>query len=667
MDSFRADPRAAYALAVLLFVACAEPAPESTSKPTPASPPEETTTVAEAASGPESGPPVPAAYQACFACHAQQVVAYAGHGMAGSIGRMGEGTAGLPEPGEVVNEDSGRRYEMRVEGESAWLHGRSADGGLRTQRLVGRIGAGVYDRSWVGVEVDPVSGRDTGRLFFAPVESVTGHGLELSPFDLYPTSPGLDMALNEGCLTCHTDSEPEDLPGAQTSPDRSIVYPSHHLGSDAFEHLEPLGCEACHGDLSRHRALVTGQAEPREGEGLGVTPFATLSLGARRDACSRCHFQGEARFDLVDGRPDRSRPLAGQIPLVVAARQVPEFRFVGQMEELVQSACFAATEMTCATCHEPHTAVQAQGLESLESACLECHQGLSPEHAGGRTVEEVAGRPGRTEAGCVDCHMAYGQPADLPHVITLSHRIERFLPDLPDELPHQQFLDPGGPVTVYDDGRLKPQLETAAGKLWKDGVEAMGLVTMSRFEEAAERFDRFPPPGTPEARRPTAPEGLEPLETWPSFHHLRARVLQSQGRLDEALAAYGDVLILDPQEASARMDRARLRLGLGDRAGVIEDTEQVLAVHPRSEAPWNLRAQVALQMGRPDMALKAFEESAQAWPSNPAVWYALADLRRAVGDVEGAEDALARGQALAPGGPPEPAQRPGPKVSEPVM
>lgn len=667
MDCRRTFRCAALILAAGLGLGCGRPPepPSSTSPPEEAAAPEPAPPSESAAATEPAETLIPARYQACFSCHSRQVMAFARHGMAGSIGRMGQGDEGLPEAGRVVNPDSGRRYEIRLDGDTAWLHGRSADGGLRSQRLVGRIGAGVYDRSWVGVEVDPVSGRDTGRLFFAPVESVTGHGLELSPFDLYPTSPGLDMALNEGCLTCHTDSEPEDLPGAQTPPDGSVVYPSHHLGSDAFRHLEPLGCEACHGDLSRHRALVTGQAEPREGEGLGVTPFAGLPVGARRDACARCHFQGEARFELVDGRPDRSRPLAGQIPLVVAARQVPEFRFVGQMEELVQAPCFrGSAEMTCATCHDPHTGVEEQGLESLESACVECHADLPGEHAGGRTVDQVAGRPARTEAGCVDCHMAYGQPADLPHVITVSHRIYRVLPDLPEEMPHQQFLDPDGPVTVYHDDRLAPQLETPGGKLWQDGVKAMGLTTMSRFEEAAELFDRFPSPGTPEARRPTAPDGLEPLETWPSFHHLRARVLQARGRIDEALAAYGDVLALDPRQASARMDRARLRLAVGDVAGVIEDTERVIAVYPLAEAPWNLRAQVALGMGRPDMARRAFEKSVEAWPSNPAVWYALADLRRMVGDGAGAEEALARGRTLAPEGPPE---RPGPKVAEPVM
>lgn len=662
--------RAAAVLIVGLVLGCGEAAVNpGGSSPSETPRLDESVEASASTSATPSESQIPARYETCFACHAQQVMAFAKHGMAGSIGRMGAGEAGLPEPGEVVNQDSGRRYEIRVEGDTAWLHGRGPDGGLRTQRLVGRIGAGIYDRSWVGVEVDPLSGRDAGRLFFAPVESVTDHGLELSPFDLYPTSPGLDMALNEGCLTCHTDSEPEELPGAQTPLGGSVVYPSNHLGSDAFRHLEPLGCEACHGDLSRHRLLVSGQAEPREGEGLGVTPFATLPVATRRDACSRCHFQGEARFELVDGRPDRTQPLAGQIPLVVTARQVPIFRFVGQMEQLVQAPCFQASpEMTCATCHDPHTGVREQGLASLESACLECHQGLPATHGGGRTVEEIAGRPARTEAGCVDCHMAYGQPADLPHVVTVNHRIERILRDVPDEMPHQEFLDPGGPVTVYHDERLAPQMATAEGRRWKDGVMAMGLVIMDRFEEAEELFDRFPAPGTPEARRATAPDGLVPLETWPTFHHLRGRVLQSRGRPAEALAAYGDALTLDPAQAAIRMDRARLRLAVGDRAGVVEDTERVLEAHPRSENPWNLRAQMAIRMGRPDMALKAFESSAEAWPSNPAIWYALADLRRVVGDAAGAEEALSRGRELAPAGPPErPGQRAGPQVSEPVM
>jgi hypothetical protein len=577
--------------------------------------------------------------------------------MARSVGPVGV-EKGLPEPGVVTNPRTGTRYEVTVEGGGAWLHGRTAEGGVRSQRIVGRIGAGLYDTSWVTVEVDPVTGGDTGRLFFAPLETVTGRGLTLSPFELYPGSPGLDMTLTEGCLTCHTDTDPETLPSAQAAANRRSVYPGNALGADAFEVLQPHGCGACHGDTARHRALVTAEATARPGEGLGIVPLADQPVAARRDVCARCHLQGDARFELVEGRPDLGRPLAGQVPVLVPVKPQDDFRFVGQVEQLAGSACFRGSpQMTCATCHEPHTAVAAQGVPSFDAACQRCH---GEEPAGHRElrarlpVEQVSGRPARSAAGCVDCHVAYGQPVDLPHVVTADHRIRRLLPAPRGEIPHRQFLDPQGPVEVFDDGRLAPLLAQAGGERWRRGVLAMGLTTLARFDEAGRHFDAFPPPGSPAARQPTAPAGLEPLETQPTFHHLRALVLQSQGRFPEALAAYGDALELDPERAGVRIDRARLRLLLGDQAGLVDDTGRVIAAHRRSDQPWTLRAELALKLGRPDMAVAAFEEAARAWPASAVVWYSLAELRRLLGDGAGADEALVRAQALAPSGPPRP-------------
>ena len=143
------------------------------------------------------------------------------------------------------------------------------------------------------------------------------------------------------------------------------------------------------------------------------------------------------------------------------------------------------------------------------------------------------------EHGCVDCHVAYAQPIDLPHVVTADHFIRARLPrpeEVRAEVPHRQFLDPAGPMEVHDDGRLAPLWRTPAGERWRDGVRAMGLVSMSRFAEAAKGFSRFPAPGTPAARQPTGPAGLVPLETYPSFHHLRALTLQAQGDLAGAPA-----------------------------------------------------------------------------------------------------------------------------------
>lgn|GEM_PF-974528 len=616
---------------------------------------------------------IPGPLRTCAGCHFAIVSSWLDHGMAGSVGSLTR-AASLPEPGSVSNPISGWRYEISVHGGEAWLLGVSPDGGHREQRLVGRLGAGVFDVSWVGEEIDPITGGGTGRLFFAPVETVTGHGLALSPFELHESSAGMDMALTGDCLTCHTTDRVLGLDGASVAANRRTVYPGNALGSGAFHHLDGIGCDACHGDTSRHRAIATGESEPGAGEGLGIRRMATLSAAEKRDVCARCHLQGDVRSELLsgmdDGGPHRDRPLAGQIPVLVPARELEDFRFVGQTEQLALSLCFRRSpEMTCTTCHDPHTAVRSQGPASFDAACVSCHGGDGEAGNGSAgshcsrgpslTVEDVAGRPARTAAGCADCHLRRAQPVDLPHIETTDHRIRRRLPppdgsspEGPRGLPaHRGVLDREGPMRLYvdpHDERLTAALASPAGATWRRGVEAMGMVSLGRLEDALKGFARFPDPGSPEARRPTAPEPLVPLETEPLFHHLRAVVLQASGRFEQALAAYDDALALDPERAEARMGRAQLRFRLGDLQGMVADTEEVIRAHPAAEAPWLLRAELALQLQRPDMAIQAFENAAARWPSSPQIWAQIARLRRAAGRPD-ASEAEARAEALAPG------------------
>lgn len=628
---------------------------------------------AEAAAAAPGWAPVPVADELiqestpCLGCHRRIVRDYLGlgdapaHGMAASLGSLARPEA-RPQPGKVVQPRTGAVYRIEIRADEPWLVAELADGGERLQRLVGRIGAGIYDTSWVAEEVDPWSGEGTGRLFFAPVETVTDHGLELSPFDLHEGSPALDMALTSDCLTCHTTSRVATLDEAAAAYNENSVYPPNALGDNAFHQLRAIGCDGCHGDTSRHQAIATAAATPEPGEGLGVWPMAARSAPQRRDVCARCHLQGEARIELSPAPLDAKQPLAGQIPTLVPARRreasLPaEFRFVGQVEQLAQAPCFRASpEMTCTTCHDPHQGVRAQGLESLEAACRECHAGVHPEGApAGLTVRAVAGRPARTVAGCVDCHMAYAQPVDLPHIETVDHRVRRHLPPVQPPPPHRALLDPEGPLELFyvdpHDDRLDAAFASEAGRRWLRGVTGLGLAGTGRPGEALPYFEDFPPPASPHARNPTAPEGLTPLETSPLFHHVRAVVLQAAGRLEEALNAYGDALALDAQRAEARIARARLRLDLFDRGaspiGVVQDTEVVIEQHSGAEQPWLLRAELALRLERPDMALQAFEEAVERWPSNPGVWLQIARLRRLL-ERPGVDEAEARLHQLSP-------------------
>ncbi len=590
---------------------------------------------------------VPASMKACRSCHQEVVDTYlADHAMALSIGPLDE--VMKPPVGVVERPFADRRYEI-TDDASIIAHG--ADGGQRRQRLVGWIGAGIFDISWVGEEVDVLDGETTGRLFFAPVETLRDHGNQLSPFDVSERGAGLDLALTQGCLTCHTLTPLVSLPSAavaEGSTSLDHLFPNNRLGGDAMAVLEPLGCEACHGSADEHLRRVTAVDEDF-GDDLGLANLGRLPAPVQRDICARCHLQGDARLDLVDADIDPDKPLAAQIPVLLPERQGVDFRFVGQLERLVESACFRGAEaMTCTTCHAPHRGVAAQGLEAFETACQSCHGGdAGCSRPAELTVQEASGRIARGQ-GCVDCHLRRSQPFDLPHVASVDHWIRRRIPPPQDDVPHRQFADADGPLQVYDDGRLATTFKSPGGQRWQAGIEAIGLLTLGRLDDAVERFDRFPAPGSAAARQPSAPSPLVPLETEVAFHQSRGLALMSTGRFEEALAAFDDALALDPKQASVLLTRAQLRFDLGQVGPALQDTQTVIDLYPRAEQPWDMRARMAERLGRVDLAQAAFEASEQRWPSNATQLFKLGLLQRQVGLEEEAQEALQKAYLLDP-------------------
>jgi predicted CXXCH cytochrome family protein len=598
----------AAALAALLFAFVPGPSPPVSSSGA-AAPPQ------SASSGNGSG------IGRCSSCHAEIVAAYRAHGMSRSIG-----PAGAVQGGIITNPRSGSRYEISTDSAGPLLTAITTAGGTRRQRIVGRIGAGIFDTSWIGAEVNSATGATTDRLFFAPVETVTGHGLQLSPFDLHAGSPGMDQALTNDCLTCHTTDTPRPPP-----------FPPNDLGSDAFTRLSPLSCSACHGDVERHVEIMSGRSRQADAQGLGITRLARLPAPAQRDVCARCHLQGDARIELVTGAPSPEHPLAAQIPVLVPRRAIADFRFVGQLERLALSACFRnSPAMTCTTCHDPHTGSSAQGVARFDAACVTCHDNPA------RHPEIGTAQPG----SCVGCHVRRSQPFDLPHVRTADHFIRRRIEPPSMDVPHRQFSAADGDVDLYDDGRLVAALKTPEGRRWRSGVLAMGFLTFGRFAESAQQFGMFPPPGSGLARTASAPPGFTPLETHPAFHTARGLALIGAGNLKAARDAFSDAIAVDPRSAQARLARARLSLDAGDIRTAMIDTQAVIDMYPRAEQPWDLRMEIAQRVGRPDLALTAADASTRLWPSNAHAWAALAAAAEAGGDVERARTARDRAAAL---------------------
>lgn len=570
------------------------------------------------------------------------------------------GPAGSVPVGTVRQSASGRRYEIGTDGGSGSLVATEADGGRRRQRVVGRIGAGLYDTSFVGAELDR-AGRPTDRLSFLPVEVVRGHGLALSPFELQGEGLGLGQPVAGECLQCHTLDAAPRLP-AGNGPDARHTLPRNLLGAEALRHLAPLDCAACHGATGRHADLMTERVHG-DPDDLGLARLRDLPASGQRDICARCHLQGDAQIELAPvaaGGPQPADFLARR-PTLVPARPGDDFRFVGQLERLALSACFRGSEaMTCTTCHAPHTAVARQGVATFDAACRRCHVaggGAARECARppDASVGDVTGEAARSAEGCVDCHVRRSQPFDLPLVRTADHFIRRRIPR-PATAPFRAFADPAGPLAVFDDGRLAASLATEEGRHWQSGLLALGALRLGRNAEAAERLADVPASGTPAAstsaaREPPAALGtaLPPLESCADFHHARGLLLEAVGDLQEARRAYGDALALDGLHPEARINRGALLLQAGDLDGALQDAATLIASYPRAEQPWNLRALAAARAGDVEAAASALAASVERWPSDAATWHELGRMLLRLGRRQDARAALAQAVALAPG------------------
>lgn len=594
----------------------------------------------------------------CSGCHPGIVERYgAAHGMANSIGPIGDVV-----PGAVTNPHTGWRYEVVVAADgSATLESLAPDGGRRSQRVVGRVGAGVKDVSLVTTEV--VDGAPTGHLFFAPVEFVVGHGWALAPFEDFGSGVATDFGLEAGCVQCHSGTGPATLPDTASATDApddpwARVFPRNRLGADAFEHLAPLGCDACHGDTSAHATAM--RADP--GGPLGIVPWDERPLSARRDACARCHMDGEARVDLLELNgelpPDGVESLSLR-PVVVTAQPDDDFRFVAHHERLAMSRCFTeSADMTCVSCHAPHTGVAAQGLEAFEQRCMTCHDGgarvaleapsaSSCSRGPELTVRDVTGAEARGATGCVDCHVRRTQPFDLGHVAVADHFVRRAI-EPGTTLPPRAAHAPAEALTVFRHDGWDERLDTPDGQRWEQGVIGMALVKLGRFEEADEALSIFGVPERPDALTPTAPDGLQPLETSPAFHHVRGLVAERAGRAIDAERHHRNALRLEPGHPGARLSLARLLLARGDLAGTRDAITELLNRHPLTADAWTLMSQFGLKVGDAAGAAQALARSTQLWPSDPFTHRELARLLEALGDAEGARRAQARARELSP-------------------
>jgi len=579
----------------------------------------------------------------CAVCHKAIVERFLGHAMSDTLGPVTD-----PPSGSLQSQPGGDRYRFESQGEHTVMIHELPDGGRRQQLLVGRYGAGVMDRAFVGTELDD-EGQPTGRLSFLPLESLVGHGLAPAPFEAMAPGTGFDMPFTAECLECHTTQTVAALPGAAAETDAPAstarIWPDAQLGADAFEHLSPLACDACHGPTDRHAQLMNASLESGQpASDVGLTRLGELPAPRQRHVCARCHLQGEGHLPLGDIAPGGPQPedFLTRQPVFVAANPGDDFRFVGQLRRLSLSACYAgAPEMTCVSCHDPHTAVKAQGTASFDGRCQSCHGAeqqpcvRSPD----LDVDDVTGSSARTAAGCVDCHVRRSQPFDMPGARTADHFVRRQI-KLPETMPMQAWEDGRGALTIYTDAPTDALLASESGQLWKRAVIALGLFNLGRVDEAVSALAQL--------GSPTSYGDLPDLDKLPDVRFVRGLIYEFAADHARATSEYNAALALDPSHPGARLNRAWLSLDGGDVEGAETDATELLRRYPLAEKPWNLRAAIAGAKGDLPAAVEAFVWSAEAWPSDADVWHDMGRLMLLLGAKDDARVMLERAATLRP-------------------
>lgn len=609
--------------------------------------------------------------EACTACHAEISASYAGTNKHGAISVFDPATAPESFDGDIriYNPATDLWYQPLMRGDTLlqreWREDEAGEVVYeRTEAAAYVIGSGNQTRSYLM--------RENGYVTEMPLTwYVERNGWDMSP-GYEEANDRFDRKIILDCMTCHNA-----VPGF-----------TRFTQNDFSEVPLGISCERCHGPGSDHvSARSAGWSPPPGAPDTTIVNPARLDRDRQLANCQQCHLAGV--FVYAPGE-DVTTFLSGQTlaenrTVFVPEDQLTDPDWVGidsHPVRLARSACYAATEMTCSTCHDSHRSAEDLPDGWYNSRCATCHTDASDsgDHVQFCSRPEAADDAARQQGDCVGCHMQQGGTSDVPHVRFTDHWIRKDPgpprnPDLgkpafetPDPIRLVGLQRPGKPdhqvLVPREPENGREMLERAAAyfhfyeTMHRVPAYLDTVLVQARQGKAlgADHFEGQVALGRALAARDSlesaevalrAAVELNPEDPW--GHFFLGAVLEQRGNLSGAISALERAVDLQPRMMEAQVQLA----GALFEAGVPEEAarrlEAALALDPMHQPrAWHNLGVLSLQLGRVDRAAEAFEKASALDPDLVDAHVQLASLLAANGDVGGAELAARRALAADP-------------------
>lgn len=536
--------------------------------------------------------------ETCARCHRDQYESYARTAHSRTLAEID--VADEPPDGEVVHEKSGRRYQIRRDGDQllqeAWAVSGSGDDvplGSHAPRYV--IGSGRFSRSYL-IECD-------GFLCESPVTWYRSSGQwAMSPGYDQPGHLGFRRVATRQCLDCHAGD-------VRTVDDTPYKLELGELS---------VSCERCHGPGSTHVALRERGASPTNAEfDETIVHPGHLSRDLAESICQQCHLNAEVTVaargrEITDFRP--GYPLSSFRHEFARNDADAGMTVVGHVEQMHASACYIESEsLTCTTCHDPHHHVEeADRVEHYRRICMDCHDD------GNGCGLALTEREERSGNDCAECHMPVTD-TDIPHFAFRHHRIGIHGDEEPPSEASNDLVVPINDLAALDEIELRRSVGLAAFELFVKGdksSEALGRFAADELVAVHEAGIRDPhvdaaiamlATGTPDwdLAVPMAESVLE-LDAPPARARIVANMVLAQyhlqgGRMGEAEPHFA-ALTRDRRESSDWFLLGVCRESTDDRDGALRAYEQAVVIEPAAGAIHEQIAKMLRRLDRPDEA-----------------------------------------------------------------